>query len=78
MWYLFRSSALHPSSGLQSMGSVRTAKAERRMKEKLQQEVGVAVCVCTTGSASYLLRDFNIIINHMIENTANQFLMQVC
>jgi hypothetical protein len=26
--------------GLLSMGSIRTAKAERRMKDKLQQEVG--------------------------------------
>jgi hypothetical protein len=32
-----------PSSGLLSMGSVRTAKAERRMKEKLQQEVNIAI-----------------------------------
>ncbi|PNF31126.1 hypothetical protein B7P43_G15522 [Cryptotermes secundus] len=32
------SSAMPPSSGLLSVGSVRTAKAERRMKEKLQQE----------------------------------------
>jgi hypothetical protein len=34
-----------PSSGLLSMGSVRTAKAERRMKDKLQQEVSIAMHV---------------------------------
>jgi hypothetical protein len=56
------------------MGSVRTAKAERRMKEKLQQEVSASACVRTAGSASYLLRDFDIITNHMIEDAANQFL----
>jgi hypothetical protein len=39
----FRSSAMPPSSDLLSMGSVRTAKAERRMKEKLQHEVGTVI-----------------------------------
>lgn len=33
-----KSSAMPLSSGLLSMGSVRTAKAERRMKDRLQQE----------------------------------------
>ena len=31
------------SSGLPGMGSVRTAKAERRVKDKLQQEVSTVI-----------------------------------
>jgi cob(I)alamin adenosyltransferase len=52
------------------MGSVRTAKAERRMKEKLQQEVSTAI---HTPWINQLSHDFYIIPNYRIKNIISQF-----